>query len=330
MSASFSADESNGESPSFSRYLPSGQCDNHHRGRSLMLGQCRESLPNDDGITEMAQSRIIWPDETENCWSDAGTADAVLSLLRKEPVQSPSGDTSRSSRGILDQAYLTCTVCLNTLELDSYPESSITAGCDHSSMPGRHICKNCLQRSLDAQFSSSRLSPLTCPLCHQQLSDEEVRRWASKETFEAYDHTRTWQILEEDAEFVMCIRQDCGYGQLHAGGLEDPIVVCGSCGTRTCFIHRHSVWHDGLTCSEYEELIHLRSVSHEARSEFQTSCQMFPEVHGLKHKPADWSIEEDMSTRAISETARACPSCDTATERAGGCKHMTCTYIAIE
>ncbi|KAE8415896.1 hypothetical protein BDV36DRAFT_261780 [Aspergillus pseudocaelatus] len=276
----------------------------------------------------MARSKIIWPGETEYCWSDAVTADAVLSLLRKEPVQAPSSNTSRSGGSTPDQVRLNCTVCFRYLKHDSYPESPIAAGCDHSTVPEMHICNNCLQRSLEIQLFSSNLGPLTCPLCHEQLSDDEVQRWASKETFEAYNHLRTRQMLEEDAEFVTCVRQDCGYGQLHAGGLEDPIVVCGSCGTRTCFIHRHSVWHDGLTCSEYEEYIRHRSDDLEARSEFQTSYQMPPGIHALRHDPEDWSTQVAMSMRTIAETARLCPGCNVATERSGGCKHMTCTCIA--
>ncbi|KAF7592091.1 hypothetical protein BBP40_000696 [Aspergillus hancockii] len=156
----------------------------------------------------------------------------------------------------------------------------------------------------------------------KQLLDEEVQRWASKETFKAYDHMRTWQMLEENAEFVTCIRQDCGYGQLHAGGLEDPIVVCGSCGARTCFIHRHSVWHDGLTCSEYEDLIHLEGDDTEAHNELQTRFQVLSDVHALRHGSSDWTIEEIMSMRTIAETARSCPSCNAAVEQSGGCKHM--------
>jgi hypothetical protein len=289
-----------------------------------------DNLPSEDVTTEMLRSRITWPDDTESCWSDAATADAVLSLLRKEPVVSPSSDTSGSGRGTPDQLRLPCAVCFRYLRNDSYPDSLIAAGCDHSAMSGMQICKNCLRRSLDIQFSSSNLGPLTCPLCHKQLSNEEIQAWASKETFDAYDQMQTWQILEEDAEFVTCIRQDCGYGQLHAGGLEDPIVICGSCGTRTCFIHRHSVWHDGLTCSEYEEFIHDEGDDAEGHSGLQTHCQVLPDVHALKYGSSDWTIEEAMSMRTIAETARPCPSCHAATERSGGCKHMICTCVAVQ
>ncbi|KAE8374798.1 hypothetical protein BDV26DRAFT_283978 [Aspergillus bertholletiae] len=298
---------------------------------SSVSGHGGDNVSRDDSITGRTRSRIIWPEETESCWSDAVTADAVLSLLRKKPVQSPSSNTSRSGGSTPDQDHLNCTVCFRCLRADSYPESPIAAGCDHSNVPAMHICKNCLRQSLEIQFFSSSLGPLTCPICHGQLSDEEVQRWASKEIFEAYDHLRTRQMLEEDAEFVTCIRQDCGYGQLHAGGLEDPIVVCGSCGTRTCFIHRDSAWHEGLTCSEYEDYLHQGSNDTVTRNEIQTSYQMFSEVHALRHGGLeDWSIEAAMTRRTIAETARPCPGCNVATERSGGCKHMTCVLCQQE
>ncbi|KOC14614.1 hypothetical protein AFLA70_162g001900 [Aspergillus flavus AF70] len=330
MSARSATGISSEGSPSSSQHPPLGQFYNHHQNRGSVSRHSGNSSPRDDYDTGMARSKIIWPDETDHCWSDAVTADVVLSLLRKEPVQSPSSNTSRSGGSTPDQVHLNCTVCFRYLKIDSYPESPIAAGCDHSAVPATHICKNCLRRSLEIQLFSSTLGPLTCPLCHEQLSDTEVQRWASKETFEAYNHLRTRQMLEEDAEFVTCVRQDCGYGQLHAGGLEDPIVVCGSCGTRTCFIHRHSVWHEGLTCSEYEEYIHHRSGDLEARNEFQTSYQMPSEIYALRHGPEDWSIQVAMSRRTIAETARPCPGCNVATERSGGCKHMTCTCVLCQ
>ncbi|KAB8253676.1 hypothetical protein BDV32DRAFT_133699 [Aspergillus pseudonomiae] len=327
MNAPFAADISNEGSPSSSQHPLGGQYYSHYRNRSAVSGHSENDSPRDGYVPRRARSKIIWPDETEHCWSDAVTADAVLSLLRKEPVQSPSSNTSRSGGSTPDQTRLKCTVCFRYLKNDSYPESPIAAGCNHSTVPEMHICKTCLRRSLEIQFFASSLGSLTCPLCHEQLSDDEVQRWASKETFEAYDYIRTRQMLEEDAEFVTCVRQGCGYGQLHAGGLEDPIVVCGSCGTRTCFIHRHTVWHDGLTCSEYEEYINHRSDDFEARNEFQTGYQMFPETNAPRQCPENWSSQAAMSMRTIVETARPCPGCNVATERSGGCKHMTCTCI---
>ncbi|KAL4912215.1 hypothetical protein BDW62DRAFT_26443 [Aspergillus aurantiobrunneus] len=253
----------------------------------------------------------------DNFWSDATTATAVLSLLHKEPINSPSesGPMDEPSRRI---THITCSVCHEALEPECYPETPIAAGCDHTPMPGTHICTMCLSRSLDIQFSTSQAALLTCPLCHARLSDGEVERWASMPTFLAYDMARTWQMLEEDVEFVMCINPDCGYGQLHAGGPEDPVVVCRACSTRTCFNHRNTPWHEGFTCAEYEAI--------GCPSMINESC--IPEglrVSGVGNARYEhFGSEEFLSQRTIQETTRACPGCHVATERAGGCKHMQC------
>lgn len=55
-----------------------------------------------------------------------------------------------------------------------------------------------------------------------------------------------------DENFIWC--QNCDFGQLHEGGMSQPIVRCLKCGQRSCF--RHSVpWHDRLTCAEYDEML---------------------------------------------------------------------------
>ncbi|KAL2871556.1 E3 ubiquitin-protein ligase [Aspergillus lucknowensis] len=262
------------------------------------------------------ESNAPW---TDCCWSDATTANAVLSLLHKDPLSPPS-DTSLDRRSSRNTMRITCSVCLEALEPEQYPKTPIAAGCDHTSTPSAHICAICLSRSLDVQFSNSRRAPLTCPICRAQLSDEEVERWASKPTFLAYDIARTWRILEEDAEFVRCINPGCGYGQLHAGGLEDPVVTCRACGTRTCYLHRSVPWHEGFSCAEYE-LGDESSLIHNRPSRLPAVLRVGGPRRGQS------SSEDFLSQRTIQETTRACPSCLVATEKAGGCKYMRCMYL---
>ncbi|KAI9044900.1 uncharacterized protein KD926_011073 [Aspergillus affinis] len=182
------------------------------------------SLSTDDNLKLLTTSTIVPDEVSTNCWSDEATARVVLSLLQKEPLSPLPHPITQNDIKIQNKPLLTCVVCFETYRDDYFPSTPIATACDHTSVAGTDICLGCLRRCLDIQFSSQDTSTLSCPLCHEQLSDEEVQRWASRQTFHAYDRMRTWQMLEEDAEFVPCIRQSCGYGQLHAGGLEDPIV----------------------------------------------------------------------------------------------------------
>lgn len=317
----------------------------HARDHFLAQRKGDDRLPLTGGGTQSSfQSIVRWDtDDAINCWSDAATAGAVLSLLHKEPPSPPPCAQPRFDRNTSNEQRLTCVVCFDDLVDGCYPQPPIAAGCDHGFVPGMHICFTCLRRSLDKQLSSGATF-LSCPICLEQLSDEEVQRWSSRRTFQAYDAKRTWQILEEDAEFVPCVREDCGYGQLHAGGLEDPIVVCGSCGTRTCFIHRDTVWHEGLTCEEYDQLVNPRSDSPELRRNAgREARRLFPGLSRLRmprrgavsdarlgcssgrpHGRLDSTSEELSSSRTIRELSKPCPSCEAQTERAGGCKFMRC------
>ncbi|KAF9886252.1 hypothetical protein FE257_011865 [Aspergillus nanangensis] len=287
-----------------------------HRNRSPPRSREGSTQDNIDRIYTTSSS-LPWSDEGMSGWSDAVTASTVLSLLHKEPLMPPPGPTSESEneRNVYNRRILTCAVCFGQFDNDYYPDSPITAGCNHSKMPGIHICMGCLRHSLDIQVASPDSHTLACPVCNEKLSDEDVCRWASPQTFRAYDRIRTWQILEEDAEFVRCIRPDCGYGQLHAGGLEDPIVVCGSCGTRTCFIHRDNTWHEGLTCAEYEEMaapdIPIRDGNH------QEIHVEVPRAPMLRRGWVNATPEELLSMRVIADIAKPCPSCNVATERVG-------------
>ncbi|KAL2842235.1 hypothetical protein BJY01DRAFT_216783 [Aspergillus pseudoustus] len=253
----------------------------------------------------------------ECCWSDATTASAVLSLLHKDPMGSPS-DIASERENTRNSPYITCSVCFETLDPGLYPQTSIAADCDHSSIPDTHICTICLSRSLDIQFSDSQAAVLTCPICHGRLSDEEVERWASRPTFAAYDVDRTWRILEDDTDFVRCINPDCGYGQLHAGGLGDPIVICANCGVRTCYIHRDVPWHEGSSCAEFEIMEQSNRIP-------QNLTPLLPTVLRIGGTRREQPVSEEiLSQRTIQETTRACPSCFVATEKAGGCKYMRC------
>lgn len=58
--------------------------------------------------------------------------------------------------------------------------------------------------------------------------------------------------VSEAENFIWCTA-GCGYGQVHDGGAEQPIVTCLLCERRTCF-HHDVAWHENLSCAEYDAL----------------------------------------------------------------------------
>ncbi|EYE93159.1 BRcat and Rcat domain-containing protein [Aspergillus ruber CBS 135680] len=245
--------------------------------------------------------------EDENLWSDAATAGTVLSLLHREPL-SPQRNTRRPlfDSTASERQRSRCVLCFQVMDRLSYPSPPLAANCNHSSIPGVRMCRVCLQRCLDIQFTSNGTEPLSCPLCRARLSHDEIRQWANPQTFQAYDNMKTREALEDDGEFITCVRPGCGNGQLHGGGRESPIVVCRSCGTRMCFVHRGAPWHEGFSCEEYDRLfVYTGSdINH--------------------YGPINWTTEDLRSQRTIWQIAKPCPRCNAITEREGGCKYMRC------
>lgn len=305
----------------------------------------------DTNLSTGFRSNMPWEDNDgymNGCWNDAFTASTVLSLLHKEPM-SPNQQQQQQrgprvsltiNTGFSSRQPVRCVVCSQTMDRASV-NSRPSANCDHSAIAGVHICLSCLQRCLDIQFSSTGPESLACPLCQTRLSHDEIRKCATPETFQTIDHYKTRRALEADSEFIMCVRTGCGYGQLHAGGRENPIVVCEACGNRMCFVHR-DVWHEGLSCDEYDLAFASTQINHydTHHKSSRYACKWFSKFSGRKGfgkpssggKPSALSrmakfnltTEDLRSQRAIWQIAKPCPRCNAITEKDGGCKFMRC------
>lgn len=298
----------------------------------------REDVISETGHDEnMFKSTITWGNEDNYYWADAETAGAVLSLLHKEPLHAPRNDTPDSDRQPQIQQS-TCVVCFEKLDHRLFPQSPIASSCDHTSIPEEDICTLCLQRSLQIQLSSTGPNSLACPLCHARLSSTEVQKWATRETFDTYSTLKTRDTFENDSEYISCARQNCRFGQFHAGGREDPMVVCGACGTRTCFIHRDTIWHQGLTCDEYDEVMNFRTDTLSRGDGRERENGFLRRLRGLRPYRrvtgpdsqgghVDSTTEEILSRRIMDKTTKPCPRCTVSTERTGGCKYMRCRWI---
>ena len=69
-----------------------------------------------------------------------------------------------------------------------------------------------------------------------------------------YDRHSVRSFTATVPNFIWCLGPRCESGQEHAGGTERPIVVCGTCGFRTCFLH-NVAWHQSLSCHEYDLML---------------------------------------------------------------------------
>ena len=97
--------------------------------------------------------------------------------------------------------------------------------------------------------------------------------------------------------FTMCLGPNCGSGQIHGGGNDQPIMTCTTCRFKTCFTHKMP-WHKGLTCNQYDA------------------------------KQAKRVRQEAASAEVLSKTTKVCPNpkCGLHLDKYAGCDHVRCKY----
>ncbi|KAL3473253.1 hypothetical protein BJX99DRAFT_261561 [Aspergillus californicus] len=142
-----------------------------------------------------------------------------------------------------------CLVCMESLAPSLFPHNRITATCTH---PHNEICKPCLKQSLETQLQNlSSTRGFTCPLCKQPLSESDFARWTTPEIMRRANSIRTRDALRSDPNFIWCSNPQCKAGQFHAGGADNPIIMCLYCRRLTCFVHQRP-WYEGVTCYEFD------------------------------------------------------------------------------
>jgi hypothetical protein len=159
--------------------------------------------------------------------------------------------------------------------------------CTHGDL----FCARCLQQHIEAEVNSKGTLEVSCPDCRCLLEYNDVQRLASRDTFATYDRLLLRRKLQSLPDFRFCKAADCGAGQEHATGDDQPIMTCAACHTKSCYTH-DVPWHDELTCAQFD----LKQANEEAeanRAFFQS-----------KTKP--------------------CPECNVKIEKNDGCDHMTC------
>ena len=97
--------------------------------------------------------------------------------------------------------------------------------------------------------------------------------------------------------FTMCLGPNCGSGQIHEGGNDQPIMTCTTCKFKTCFTHKMP-WHEGLTCGQYDA------------------------------EQAERVRQEAASAKVLAKTTKACPNpkCGLHLDKYAGCDHVLCKY----
>ncbi|MCJ1390157.1 hypothetical protein MMC18_003015 [Xylographa bjoerkii] len=108
--------------------------------------------------------------------------------------------------------------------------------------------------------------------------------------------------FKDEPTFRRCLRPNCQFGQVHERADAEPLMSCGDCGYKMCYVHQRP-WHEGQTCSQYD--------------------------YALSHRE-QWERENAASLALIESSFTACPQCGIRIEKNKGCDHMTCTHCRFE
>ncbi|KAF4339988.1 e3 ubiquitin ligase ARI9 [Fusarium beomiforme] len=215
--------------------------------------------------------------------------------------------------------------------------------------------------SFAPDLKSKTVDEVKCPECRVQLGLSDVERLADKATFAKYEAISLRTAMGEVENFVWCAH-DCGSGQIHESGSEQPIVVCRKCERRTCS-KCDVAWHEDLTCEEYarqqedpdfQGYVELENEKYlkakKAKADQRKADRAKEKAAKEKAKPkkakeaaksqntvaerrriaARKKAEEEKSKAILKRTTKPCKGCGWAIEKNAGCSHMTCRHCGYE
>lgn len=108
--------------------------------------------------------------------------------------------------------------------------------------------------------------------------------------------------VSEAENFVWCTA-GCGYGQVHDGGVEEPIVLCLLCDKRSCFRHQVA-WHENLTCDEYDQML-ADPANFRSRFEMENEAAEEAAVVRRNQEDADRAFAQSLMAEEQRAEARA-------------------------
>ncbi|KAK3320533.1 hypothetical protein B0T19DRAFT_444367 [Cercophora scortea] len=201
--------------------------------------------------------------------------------------------TATASVQITNQRKLTdivdgdreCIVCTETKNVRDFPKAAVTNKCAHAPS----TCLQCVATSIKTDLNNRVWNEIKCPECREVLQYDDVQRFADPETKERYQ-TLSFRYAVSEAENFLWCTAGCGYGQVHDGGIDQPIVSCMLCHQRSCFHHKVA-WHNNLTCDEYD-LLQADPVGFRSRFDLENEAAEEEEAARRAQEDADLALAQ--------------------------------------
>ncbi|KAI1641203.1 hypothetical protein F4809DRAFT_216014 [Biscogniauxia mediterranea] len=198
------------------------------------------------------------------------------------------GDSYIEAESWLVPTTESCIICTEDKRVSEMPHRRrITKACSHDA----NMCKECVAQWITSSLETLRWDRLKCPECPQLLKFENVRAFATEDTFKRYDELATKGVLTQINEFQWCLNPQCNSGQIHSKGCTK--ARCHACHYTWC-AHHNVPWHRKETCQEYD------------------------------HRNRDHRRDDRLSEKKVKDLSKQCPGCQGNVHKYDGCDHITC------
>ncbi|KAI3430228.1 hypothetical protein D9Q98_004825 [Chlorella vulgaris] len=255
----------------------------------LLADDCRPDSGSDVGGCNGSGGTLAAQQQQEQ-ELDGGSAEQRLgALLRYNAVQ---------DHAAFQQATHTCGVCLEQQPGRCFVRLD---GCRHA------WCRGCLGEQARIHVAEGGLEHLRCshPQCAAALDPSVLRRVLCPEDFARWEQLTLQRTLDAMPDASYCPR--CGTVSLED---SDSCAQCSKCLFVFCSLCNEG-WHPGTTCVSADTK--LAMLRHKMAGGSRAA------VEGLRRQEQDL-----LSLAQIEKTAKRCPRCGTATQKAEGCNKMSC------
>ncbi len=244
--------------------------------------------------TTPARRSVRWPREAAAC-----TALVV-------------GAHRRAEEALWRATLHECGICL---------ETCAAVDC-HRLQCAHTFCRRCLSAYFLARVDEGQSVGIECPepKCRAAPSPSDVCALLPPAAFATFEAALLQQGLAQMDDVVWCPRPGCGYPAIcHEPTLPEeeggkPLATCGRCSFAFC-AECGRAWHGNTHCVDLHKL--WRTADADGRE-------------ALRRRYGDYLFAELESSEFIAANTKPCPKCAAATEKNGGCNHMTCRSCRFE
>lgn len=201
-------------------------------------------------------------------------SDPVPALLLDPPSETLDMPPRSSKRRKTAPVKYLCQACDKERVETAFPDYNPSPDCDHLI----NICKGCLKAWTNAQIEGSlfatgddgKIFGIKCPQCPALMRNVNIEIATTQKPYALFEKAERVHIANTTPNWRWCLAPGCKAGQVHASPtpktskkskgkaaaaeVKPDILTCNECGAKAC-VTCDRPWHEGETCSDYQERV---------------------------------------------------------------------------